>query len=91
MSEPMNYRFTRHALEEMERRGIDHAIAEEVLAHPQQTVPGYQGRIVHQSIVEFPTGKEYLVRVIVDPTADPKSVITLYRTSNIEKYWRQEP
>jgi hypothetical protein len=36
-------------------------------------------------------GRRYLVRVIVDVEQDPPVVVTAYRTSKIEKYWKAEP
>jgi hypothetical protein len=36
-------------------------------------------------------GGVYLVRVFVDVERDPPEVVTVYRTSNIAKYWRVEP
>jgi hypothetical protein len=36
-------------------------------------------------------GKRYLVRVFVDVDRSPAEVVTVYRTSKIEKYWRSEP
>ena len=47
------------------------------------------GRKVYQSRVDFGSGETYLVRAIVDDTLDPPVVITAYRTSKIDKYWRQ--
>ena len=35
--------------------------------------------------------REYLVRVFVDLDRDPPEVVTVYRTSKIDKYWRAEP
>lgn len=35
-------------------------------------------------------GTLYLVRAIVE-SADPVIVITVYRTSRLEKYWGDEP
>ena len=34
-------------------------------------------------------GKQYVVRVIIEE-GDPVTVVTVYRTSKIEKYWRQD-
>lgn len=31
--------------------------------------------------------KYYLVRVFVDVDRDPAEIVTVYRTSRIEKYW----
>ena len=35
--------------------------------------------------------KRYLVRLFVDVDRAPAEVVTAYRTSKIEKYWRSEP
>lgn len=32
--------------------------------------------------------KPYLVRVMVNETAKPPKVVTVYRTSKINKYWK---
>ena len=42
-----------------------------------------------QSMINTGTGKDYLVRAIVNDTVDPAKVITVYKTSKISKYWRQ--
>ena len=44
----------------------------------------------YQSKVDFGNGKIFLLRVIVVDNIDPAVVITTYKTSRIEKYWRQE-
>ena len=84
----MNFRFTRHALEEMQRRGISQELAEGVYLAPEQQIPHTGGRIVHQSRIDVEPGKIHLVRVFIDPNDNPPAVITVYRTSKIEKYWR---
>jgi hypothetical protein len=33
-------------------------------------------------------GKMFLLRVIVDDREDPAVVVTVYRTTRIEKYWK---
>ena len=33
-------------------------------------------------------GKMFLVRVIVDRAVDPAVVVTVYRTTKLQKYWR---
>jgi hypothetical protein len=84
----MRYKISRHAQTEMERRGIPLSLVESVLDNPQQIVTEREGRKVYQSQVEFGNGKIFLLRVIVADEVDPKVVITVYRTSKIEKYWR---
>jgi hypothetical protein len=85
----MRYKISRHAQTEMERRGISQSLIESVLDNPQQIVLERDGRKVYQSQVDFGSGKAFLLRVIVADNVDPKVVITVYRTSKIEKYWRQ--
>jgi hypothetical protein len=84
----MKYKLSRHARLEMERRGISLDLLEHVLQNPQQIVPGSKGKKAYQSIIDFMTGKRFLVRVIVADEHDPPVVITVYRTSKVHKYWR---
>lgn len=83
------FRYSGHALEEMERRGIPLETVDEVLRRPEQIVIERSSRKAYQSRVDFGNGKVFLVRLIVDDTADPAVVVTAYRTSKIYKYWRQ--
>lgn len=83
----MNFRCSKHAEREMARRGISRDIVEGVLAAPAQKVPEHAGILCYQSVVEIDR-KPYLVRVMVNETASPPTVVTVYRTSKIEKYWR---
>ena len=85
----MKFRFTSHAVEQIERRRLDRAVIERVLDSPGQIVVQRSGREACQSRVHF-DGREYLVRSIVDRRFDPPAVVTAYRTRYIAKYWRQE-
>lgn len=44
---------------------------------------------IYQSQLDFDTGKLYLIRVFINTTLDPAIVVTVYRTSQIQKYWSQ--
>ncbi|MFM5983957.1 MAG: DUF4258 domain-containing protein [Sphaerospermopsis kisseleviana] len=85
----MRYQISRHAQTEMERRKISVSLVESVLENPQQILLEREGRKVYQSKIDFGTGKLFLLRVIVADDVDPTVVITVYRTSKIEKYWRE--
>ncbi len=85
----MKFRYSPHAIEELSRRDISLDIADKVLRHPEQIVLERTPRKAYQSRVDFGDGKVFLVRLIVDETADPAVVITAYRTSKIHRYWRQ--
>lgn len=84
----MNYIITEHAQAELKRRQITLAVLQDVLERPQQIVAAKQGRKAYQSKIEF-TGQLYLVRAIVDDSVEPGVVITVYRTSKIDKYWEK--
>ncbi len=84
----MKFRLSRHALEELRRRGIPRDLLEQVLQKPQQVLPERDGKKVYQSRVKFSEGKVFLLRAVVNDEAEPAVVITVYRTSKIEKYWR---
>ncbi len=91
MAEPISgYLITPHAALEMTRRGIDDTVVKQVLAAPEQRRNVRLGRDVVQAKIDF-AGTMYLVRVFVDVDRHPAEVVTVYRTSKIEKYYRNEP
>ena len=84
-----NFIFTDHALSKMARRGISEDQVAAVLVKPEQSDSVRKGRTVYQSKFSFgEPSKEYILRVFVDIDRNPPQVVTAYRTSKIEKYWR---
>jgi len=57
------------------------------LRAPQQIVPERLPKKAYQSKVDF-GGKIYLLRVIVDDTKEPVTIVTVCRTTKINKYWK---
>ena len=91
MPEPISdFILTPHALLEMQRRGLEETLLRRVLAAPEQREVVRPGRDLLQSRIDM-GGKLYLLRVFVDVNRNPAEVVTVYRTSRIEKYWRNEP
>ncbi len=85
----LNFVFTDHALQEMARRQIAQEDVRTVLAKPEQMEMVRDDRAVYQSQLEMgDPPKTYLLRVFVDIEPVPPFVVTVYRTSKIEKYWR---
>jgi Domain of unknown function (DUF4258) len=85
------YRLTDHARLEMMRRQIREAEVESVLAAPEQTECVREGRAVYQSRLELgEPAKTYLLRVVVDVDRQPSEVVTVYRSSKVQEYWRGE-
>lgn len=84
-----NYRISAHAHSEMRRRSIDEETVKQVLFRPEQEIPIRAGRVLRQSRITMGEGRRrYLVRVIVDVDRDVPEVVTVYRTSKVDKYWR---
>ncbi|MFU8772984.1 MAG: DUF4258 domain-containing protein [Anaerolineales bacterium] len=82
---------TNHAKNEIARRQITFEDIAKVLADPEQTMLVRSGREVYQSrITSADPQKTYLIRVVVDIDRQPAVVVTAYRTSKIEKYWRED-
>jgi hypothetical protein len=85
----VKYRLTDHARFEMSRRQMSEAEIAQVLAEPEQVEPDRPGRLIYQSrVYAGDPPKTYLLRVFVDVDREPPDVVTVYRTSKIEKYWR---
>ena len=83
----MKAELSRHVQREMERRGIPLAVMESVLAAPAQKVPEHGSVICYQPKVEI-NQKPYFGAGDVNETAKPPKVVTVYRTSKINKYWK---
>ena len=83
----MRYRLSTHAKEEIERRKIPQGLVESVVEKPDQIVLERGPLKAYQSKRDI-GGKMFLVRVIVDDGVDPAVVVTVYRTTKIEKYWK---
>ena len=80
---------TPHASFELLRRGLDETMVRRVIAEPEQRISVRPGRDVVQTRFEL-AGRRYLVRVFVDVDRSPAEVVTAYRTSKIDKYWRRQ-
>ena len=75
----------------LESRQLSAEVIRKVLSSPEQVETVRPGRVVVQSRVALGNPPRlYLIRVFVDVDRTPPEVVTVYRTSKIEKYWRQE-
>lgn len=83
----VNISISGHAAIELRRRNISLEDIERVLQEPQQIIPVRPNRQIHQSLIEM-NGKQYLLRLIIDE-GTPPILVTAYRTSKIQKYWKQ--
>jgi len=76
---------SKHVQQEIQRRGIPLAVVESVLGTPAQKLPEHGDVVCYQSKVEI-NRKPYLVRVMVNEKT--AKVVTVYRTSKINNYWK---
>jgi len=76
---------TPHAAEQMQRRQIGETDVRAVLATPEDVRPVREGRVAVHGMMG-----EYLLRVFVDMDRTPAEVVTVYRTSKVDKY-RKRP
>jgi hypothetical protein len=84
----LNFKFSKHALEELERRQIPRTTIDRVLESPEQKLTVLEKITCYQSRVNF-GGKQYLLRVMVNEAAETSVVVTVYRTSKVRKYWKE--
>jgi len=79
---------TEHAKFEAKRRQIDLELILSTAKNPQQEIPGKKNRVIRQSkYYDKINGREMLLRVIVEQAKDALKIISVYRTTKIEKYW----
>jgi hypothetical protein len=81
----MAFTLSHHALEQTEIRGLNPAVVENVLNFPSMIVMEENGVSVYQKLV-IECNKEYLYRQFVNTDKKPPKVITVYKTSKIDKY-----
>jgi hypothetical protein len=84
----MEYIISEHAKEQIEAREITFSDLLAVVKTPDQKFDFETDEAVCQSKVTF-GGKIYLLRVFVNYQKNPPVIISAYRTSNINKYWRK--
>ena len=77
--------FSKHALERMRQREITQNQVRTVIRKPDSVVETGD-RSIYQSLMESESGNTYLYRVFVNTKKEPNLVITVYKTSKVEKY-----
>jgi len=83
----LNFSISKHAVEEMARRQISLELVESLMNHPDQIVEAHGGLVCYQCL-STKNGKPGLLRAITNDAANPKNIVTIYRTSKIKKYWK---
>jgi hypothetical protein len=80
-------RWSYHALNNLADRELDRAEADKTLENPDFELPGKGSRLVlmRRYFDQF-LQQEMLLRIVVEDTATERVVVTVYKTSQIEKY-----
>lgn len=80
-------RWTDHAERDLRVREIDRYQAEQTLHAADTVVSGRAGRAIYQRrYFDRVLAQEMLLRVIIEETELERVVVTLYKTSKLEKY-----
>lgn len=81
------FRWTRHALLSLAEREIDQKQAEAALEAPDEVADAISPRKAYmRRYVDEVLNQPMLLRVIVEETETERVVVTLYRTSQLQKY-----
>jgi Domain of unknown function (DUF4258) len=83
------YRYTRHALNNMRDRGIMMEEVEQALLHPETTFPGDYGTTIHQVERKSDDGTRRLLKVVVNYNQDPPAVVTVLWELNLSRRGRR--
>jgi hypothetical protein len=73
------------AIRKMGLRGIPGRWVEETLSSPDETVPGYGGRLVAQRVYVV-NRKRMMLRVVYERVNKDYVVVTAYLTSQVTRY-----
>ena len=81
------YNIVEHAKIQMKSRGIFCEEVTSCLENPGQVVPAGEEKIIYQKIIPL-NGKMHLLRIVVERGRNVLNVVTVYKTSKVNKYWK---
>ena len=84
----MTYVFSQHSLEQMRNRGIIKETVEKILKNPDQIIK-HEDLTIFQGI-EKSDQKVFLIRIFMNMKKSPNVVVTVYKTSKIDKYYESK-
>jgi hypothetical protein len=88
VGEEIEVRFTKHAEDQIAERELDREAIIAVVRAPEQIVYLENRPPVAQSRVRY-KDKQFLWRIPFDQVGNTRWVITVYRTSQVERYWQE--
>ncbi len=82
-------RWTFHALQNLVDREIERVEADRTIAQPEFIVPGQPPRLVYmRRYFDSLLQQEMLLRVVIEETIGEIVVVSVYKTSQIDRYLR---
>lgn len=81
----MKITFSRHARERMAQRNISEEQILKAIDNPD-SVTSYSDKTVYQAFISDKDEKTWLLRIFVNENVNPAKVITVYKTSKLDKY-----
>ena len=81
----MEIKFSSHALFQIQERRIPKEEVERVIKNPEKVIRKSKYRYIAQGKTKF-NGTTFLLRVVYDKINSEKEIVTVYRTSKLEKY-----
>ncbi len=92
MSQLKPLRIPPHTLRNFREREIASEEVERTLENPEDIVPGYEGRQVYmRRYFDLILNQEMLLRVVIEETETERVVVTVYKTSRINRYLKGSP
>jgi hypothetical protein len=82
------FKFSNHAIEQIETRSLSMQVIEGILLSEEKIITKAGNIDIYQKII-VEADKPYLYRVFVNNSKIPFLVVTVYKTSKIEKYENQ--
>ena len=75
----------------MRQRLLDESLVKGVVDKSDQSFDIGKGRTLYQSrYFDELEGKEMLLRIVAEVSPELIKVVTVYKTSKVDKYWRRE-
>ena len=86
----MEFIISKHCKEQMQLRNISEKIVFKVLNAPEQIIKENDSIMVYQTIIISENNERHLFRIFVNASKQSNLVITVYRTSKIDKYYENK-
>jgi hypothetical protein len=82
----MKFSFSKHALEQIANRNIEHTDVINVIETPDDILELENNQLVYQKLFISSLGIKYMVRAFINGNQNPALVKTVYLTTKLNKY-----